>query len=100
MGIQSVRAACGLLLVGSRLYGQGTLTGRVLEENTRRPLAGVQVLIQGTERQTTSDSVGRFTIKALPKGRGSALFRAIGLRPTQLLYTLTQGKTFEIEVLM
>jgi len=100
VGIQSSGAACGLLLVASRLYGQGTLTGRVLEENTHRPLSGVQILIQSTERQTTSDSVGRFTITGLRRGRGSALFRAIGLRPTQLLYALTQGKTFEIEVLM
>lgn len=84
-------ALCALVgLMVPPLEGQTVLTGRVVEEGGRGPLAGVQILIEGTRLQGITDSAGRFLIVGVPRGRGSALFRAIGFRPTRLLYTMTR----------
>jgi len=57
---------CGLvlLLMPATVHAQqGTVEGRVVDAQTGNPLAGANVRILGTQRGTTTDSEGRFTIR-------------------------------------
>jgi len=89
-----------LVFVAGPLVAQSTqsgLSGTVRQEGTKRPLAGVQVLIEGTDRQATTDSAGRFQIAGLAPGYGSALIRLPGYRAVRLLFGLNPGQTLETE---
>ena len=80
------RAACGALLAmlcAPVLHGQSAVVGTIRADSTGRPLAGVEVLIEGTEHRTTTDPRGRFSFGVLPKGRHPLLFRAVGFQPVR-----------------
>jgi len=80
------------LLGAAPLAAQVTVTGVVREDGTRRPLAAVEVLIEGTGRADTTDNAGRYRLDA-PAGTRVALFRIIGYRPVRLRLVLTRGDT-------
>lgn len=83
--------AGGLLLaLAGPLAAQVTVSGVVREDGTGRPLAAVQVLIEGTERADTTDSAGRYRLEA-KAGTRIALFRLIGYRPLRLRLQLVKG---------
>ena len=83
--------AGGLLLaLAAPLVAQVTVSGVVREDGTGRPLATVQVIIEGTQRADTTDSAGRFRLDA-PAGTRIALFRLIGYRPLRLRLQLVKG---------
>ena len=65
------------------LSAQSVLAGRVREDSTGRPLAGVEVVIVGSERRTLTDASGRYVLNMLPDGRRQVLFRSVGFRPVQ-----------------
>lgn len=75
------------------LAGQTTLAGTVRHDSTGRPVAGVEVLIRGTDRHTLTDTGGRYVLGSLPSGRRVALFRSVGFRPVELLVLLGQADT-------
>jgi hypothetical protein len=71
------------------LGGQVVFTGRVIEDGSDRPLQGVQVLIEGTKREASTDAQGRFRLDA-PTGNRVALFRLIGYQPFRLRLQLVK----------
>jgi hypothetical protein len=48
---------------------QGILRGRIIDERTRRPLAGVSVTVRGTKYRAETDSMGEYVIYNMPPGR-------------------------------
>jgi len=57
---------CGLVLfvMPTTVHAQrGTVEGRVVDAQTGNPLAGANVRILGTQRGTTTDAEGRFTLR-------------------------------------
>src|SRR5690606_23239364 len=46
----------------------GIVTGRVLDEGTRRPLPDVSVAVAGTRQEVQTDRNGRFTLRGVPAG--------------------------------
>lgn len=48
--------------------GVGSIRGRVVEENTQRPLSGVQLTVLGTGRGALSDAAGNYVIANVPAG--------------------------------
>ena len=45
------------------LYGQGrNVTGTVVDAGTKNPMAGVTVVVKGTNRGTTTDAKGKFAL--------------------------------------
>lgn len=72
-----------LPLLAIPLAAQSVLAGRVREDSTGRPLAGVEVVIVGSERRTLTDASGRYVLNMLPDGRRQVLFRSVGFRPVQ-----------------
>ena len=79
------------------LGAQAVLTGSAVEDSSGRGLAGVEVVVEGTKRQTTTDPSGRFVLDGLPSGVRVVLFRAIGFRPVRVRVTLTKSDTVRTE---
>ena len=54
---------CAFLLVGFS-YGQGTVSGNIIDGETGTPLPGVNVIVQGTANGVSSDFDGNYQINA------------------------------------
>jgi hypothetical protein len=75
---------------------EAALAGLVRADSTRKPIAGVEVMLEGTELSTTTDSSGRFVLGGLPSGDQVALFRLIGWRPLRLEVQLKEADTLRV----
>ena len=84
-------------LATTPLLGQVVVSGVVREDGTRRPLASVEVLIEGTKRADTTDNSGRYRLDA-PTGNRVALFRLIGFRPVRLRLVFNKGDSVIADV--
>jgi hypothetical protein len=67
-----LRGAASLTVAGT-----GTVTGVVRDANGRE-LQAAQVTVQGTRLGTTTDSVGRFTLRGVPPGAQTLVARRVG----------------------
>jgi hypothetical protein len=83
----------GFVAAALPLGAQSVLAGRVREDSTGRPLAGVEVVIVGSERRTLTDGSGRYILNMLPDGRRQVLFRSVGFRPVQEWVVLGRADT-------
>ena len=64
---------------------QVVLTGTVLNDSSRAPLAGVEIAIEAAGgAKTVTDADGAFTLVGLPLGIGTAIIRKVGFRPVRL----------------
>ena len=52
-----------LLMPATAHAQQGTVEGQVIDDETGEPLAGANVQVLGTQRGTTTDAEGRFTLR-------------------------------------
>jgi TonB-dependent SusC/RagA subfamily outer membrane receptor len=60
---------------------RGAITGTITDSRSGRPIAGALVSIQGTERRTTADAGGRFTLPADSGDSVTLRVAMIGYRP-------------------
>jgi iron complex outermembrane receptor protein len=74
----------------------GTISGRVTDAATAGPVAGVSVLIEGTQRGTTAAADGSFTILGVPVGTYRLTARLIGYAPVTQDVTVT-GQTVTVD---
>ena len=56
----------------------GSINGVVVDEETREPLPGVNIIVLGTNRGTMTNLEGKFNISNLPVGTYSLVFSYIG----------------------
>jgi len=82
------------------LAAQGAVSGTILEDGTRRPLAGVEVLLEATSHRTVTDSAGRYVLAGLPTGRRYLVFRMVGYRPVRSFLILARGDTARADGVM
>ncbi|AUD03628.1 TonB-dependent receptor [Spirosoma pollinicola] len=81
--IRTISLLLMLSFLSISLYAQLAITGRVVDPTNAQPIAGASVLINGTQRGTTANDKGEFS---LPANEGDQLlFSAIGYQ------TLTVG---------
>jgi TonB-linked SusC/RagA family outer membrane protein len=66
-----------------RAAAQAAVSGTVVSERTQRPLAGAQVVVQGTGRGTITDASGRFVILNVPGQQGTLRVSMLGYRPVE-----------------
>ena len=88
------------ILSGADLDAQaptGTVTGRVVDSTTRQPLAGVSVLIEGTQRGTVTGSDGGFRIGSVPAGSQSVRARRIGYNSQVQSVSVGTGATSTVQ---
>ncbi|HUQ19119.1 MAG TPA: SusC/RagA family TonB-linked outer membrane protein [Gemmatimonadaceae bacterium] len=69
----------------------GTITGRVIEGATQRPVSEAQVMVVGTQRGTTTDQQGRYTLAGLGTGQYQIRVRRIGYAQADQLVTVGTG---------
>ncbi len=76
---------------------QGILAG-VVHDSGGAPLPGVEVLVQGSGRQTTTDKAGQFVLTGLPFGPMTVLIRSVGFRPIERGVILLKGDTARLDL--
>lgn len=88
-------AGIGLLVLPAALAAQerGTVTGLVVEQNTRRPLPSVQVRVAGTQLGTMTTQEGRFTIPNVPAGERTIRVQSLGFAASEVVVQVTPGGT-------
>ena len=64
-------AALAALVIGSELSAQntGTVSGRVIDQQTQQPLPGVQDYVAGLNRGTLTNQRGQFVIPNIAAGQ-------------------------------
>lgn len=91
--------ALGMALAVGPLAGQtGSVTGRVTDASTMRPLEGAQVSITALRVGSLAGTNGRFLLPAVPAGTHTLEIRYIGYRPVTRQITVTAGQALAVDV--
>ncbi len=78
---------------------QGTISGQVIDADTRESLPGANIQIIGTLRGASADAGGRFTIDRIPPGVYSVRISMIGFRSqTKEKISVQPDRTVELTV--
>ena len=86
------------LLWVSQLAAQtGSISGRVTDAATFGAVAGAGVVIEGTQRGTTTGPDGTFVLSNVPPGTHSVTARFIGYAPLTQQVTVRPGQTTTVE---
>lgn len=70
---------------------EGSVTGKIVEANTQRPLGDVQVRILGTQRGAITNDQGEFRINGIAPGTVTIRAQRIGYSPDQQSVAITAG---------
>lgn len=73
--------------------GERVLAGVARDDSTGRPVAGVEVVLEGTDKTAVTNEIGRYAMNDVPTGVRTLLFRAIGYRPVRLGLRLIEADT-------
>ncbi|MDQ3949686.1 MAG: TonB-dependent receptor, partial [Gemmatimonadota bacterium] len=73
--------------------GTATVQGIVTDSTSRRPVAGVQVVVTGTTRGALTDDAGRYAIRGVPSGEITLRAHRLGFTPTERRLTVGAGET-------
>jgi TonB-linked SusC/RagA family outer membrane protein len=76
-----------LLIAFGNLYAQQTkqVTGKVIEEGSNLPLAGVSVTIKGTNSGAVTDISGKYTLKVPQRNDIVLQFKYLGFTPLEII---------------
>jgi TonB-dependent starch-binding outer membrane protein SusC len=74
----------------------GTITGMVVDSATRQPIAGVNVVIEGTRLGTISRDDGTFTIGGVPAGTHTVRARRIGYGSVPIVVSVSDGSSVAV----
>ena len=75
----------------------GTLTGRVVDAQSGRPLIDAQVSVVGTGRGSLSNANGRYTIVAVPAGPVTVRVDLLGYTAQEQTATVGAGQTATVD---
>src|SRR6266550_4786803 len=84
------------IALGAQTPG-GTITGRVIDNATQKPLAGVQVSVEGTSRGTATDAYGSFRLSGVAAGNQVVRARRIGYTPQLRSVVVGTGATATVD---
>jgi TonB-linked SusC/RagA family outer membrane protein len=74
----------------------GIITGQVIDSATRQPLAGVNVIVEGTKLGAISRDDGTFTIVGVPAGMHTVRARRIGYGSVPMVVNVSDGATVSV----
>jgi TonB-dependent starch-binding outer membrane protein SusC len=74
----------------------GIITGQVIDSATRQPLAGVNVIVEGTRLGTITRDDGTFTIGGVPAGTHTVRARRIGYGSVPMVVNVSDGATVSL----
>jgi len=80
---------------------EGKISGQVVEAETGKPIPGVNILIEDTQRGTTTNTDGRYTILNVPPGTYSLRASSVGyetqtIQEVEVSIDLTTTVNFEL----
>lgn len=86
--------------LGATAAGQqtGTVQGVIVDASSSQPLAGVQVVIEGTDRTTITNDQGRYMITGVPAGEHTLVVETLGYSGVSVSVTVTAGQTTTINL--
>ncbi|MBV2196387.1 MAG: SusC/RagA family TonB-linked outer membrane protein [Flavobacterium sp.] len=84
-----------LLILPFGMMAQSTLKGVVLDGSSNQPLPGVNVLVQGTTKGTTTDFDGNFVLTNIQKGE-RIQFSYIGFKNEDIVYDSQTNITIKL----
>lgn len=76
----------------------GTIRGTVVEAGTGRPLAGIDVAVQGTALTARTDEQGAFRIAGVPAGERVVQVRRLGFAPVEERVEVAPGATATVTI--
>ena len=97
-----VRTLAGAFFAGALLWSTapparaqatGSISGRVVEAGTGRPLSGAEVFLSGRTRPAVTDDNGEYRITDVPAGAATVRVRLIGYGGMGQELTLQAGQT-------
>ena len=74
----------------------GTITGQVVDSATRQPLAGVNVVVEGTRLGAVTRDDGSFTIVGVAAGTHTVRARRIGYGSVPIVVSVSDGATASV----
>jgi hypothetical protein len=105
---QSLKLSVGRLLLSALLSlaaaespaqsAGAVLVGIARDDSTGAPLAGVEVLLNGTSHRTETNAQGRYLLGGLPGGMYQAIYRLVGHLPARIDVRLSAGDTTRANV--
>jgi outer membrane cobalamin receptor len=84
-----------LSLFSVTAFGQGTVTGVLVDSSTGENLVGAAAVVKGTSIGTASLFDGTFSLK-VPAGKQTLLFSYIGYIPSEKEITVKDGQTLDL----
>src|SRR5205085_3162346 len=75
----------------------GVITGQVIDSATRQPIAGVNIVVEGTRLATITRDDGSFTIGGVPAGTHTVRARRIGYGSVPMVVNVSDGSTVSVE---
>jgi len=81
-----------LMGAGAAIAQDGAIAGRVTHGSELRPLAGVQVVVQGTTMGAQTNNDGTYRIDGVPAGEHTLRTTFIGFRPAEQVVTVVAGQ--------
>jgi outer membrane receptor protein involved in Fe transport len=99
----TVLLVCALALVGPRpgfAQGTGTVTGRVIRSDEGSALPSVSVTVKSTGQSAVTGTDGRYTLRRVPQGPQTIVFRWLGYRPVEVQTTVLADSTTTVDAAM
>ena len=78
--------------------GTGTVTGVVTRSGEGSPLSSVSVTVQSTGQSAVTGTDGQYTLRRVPEGPQTIVFRWLGYRPTEVRTTVEAGGSATVNV--
>jgi hypothetical protein len=73
--------------------GNRVLSGVVRDDSTGRPVSGVEVVLEGTNKSAATNDLGRYAMNDAPEGNHVLLFRARGFRAVRVTVRVADADT-------
>jgi hypothetical protein len=86
--------------VTTAAFAQQAVSGQVRRSGSLKPVQGATILLEGTSRQTTSDSDGRFALTEVPAGEHHLIIAAPGLMPLRVDVTVGTAAPAPLDILL
>lgn len=86
------------LCCNSYAQGTGRIEGMVLDRETNEPLPGVNILIENTNKGTTTNLEGAFILGSVSEGQKKLIFSFVGYKKLTETVRVTSGETTGLTV--
>src|SRR5262245_57675635 len=87
-----------ILVCAPGVYAQtGTVSGQVVEKNSKTALTRAQVSVNGADIVTTTDPSGRFTLLGIPEGTAKITASYLGLTSQTSEVQVVAGKAVTLD---